>query len=221
MTRVIEVGDRVLFDGVEHEVAGISGTLVRLVDPDGEAQGVALMHLVASDGFRVVASAGTRTQRRNGLPALAGQSLEDLAPEHAEQARFWEHHLIEVETGLPPGSEPDSLPRPEYDPNRPMRAREAAKAAELSAAGLDASLRTVQRMRARYRSGGVRALVDGRATRQATAFGRADERVVEAIQEAVARETKRSTGTRDRLHRQVEVILADRYGDGVVELPYR
>ena len=215
MTRVIKVGDRVLFDEVEYEVVAIAGTTVRLVaTDDGAATVISLMHLVASDGFRLL----TGSLEPSRLGGLAGQNLDDLPPEQAELARLWEYHLIEVETGLPPGSDERACPRPEYDPGRPVAEREAAKAVELTAAGTSASARTVKRMRLRYRSGGVRALVDGRVLRSGSPFGRADERLVAAIRDAIDAETTRSTGTRDRLRRRVETILADRYGEGVVQV---
>ncbi|MFE7419965.1 Mu transposase C-terminal domain-containing protein [Rhodococcus sp. NPDC057529] len=216
MTRVLEVGDRVVFDDDEYQVAGLSGTTVRLVNSGGEPLAVSLVHLVGSDGFRIVGGGGAA--RSPG--GLAGHGLDDLPREQAELARFWERHLVELETGLPPGAGPDGRPRPEYDPGlRPLSEREAAKAAELTAAGTPTSVRTVQRMRARYRSGGVRGLVDGRSARSTSVYGRTDERVVDAIRDALDGETRRSTGTRDRLRLRVEAILAERHGDGVVGLP--
>ncbi|APE10925.1 DDE-type integrase/transposase/recombinase [Rhodococcus ruber] len=216
MTRVLEVGDRVVFDEDEYQVAGLSGTMVRLVNPGGEPMAVSLVHLVGSDGFRIVGGGGP--PRSSGT--LAGQGLDDLSREQAQLARFWERHLVELETGLPPDGAPDDRPRPEYDPGlRPLSEREAAKAAELTAAGTPTSVRTVQRMRARYRAAGLRGLVDGRSTRSPSAYGRTDARVVDAIREALDGETTRSTGTRDRLRRRVEAILAERHGDTAVELP--
>ncbi|WP_433521291.1 hypothetical protein ACQPZ2_28590 [Nocardia pseudovaccinii] len=216
MTNALAVGDRVMFDDVEHEVVAVSATMVRLVNPDGEPMAVSPMHLVASDGFRIISAGAGQVRRSRGL---AGQSLDDLPEEQAELARFWERHLIELDTGLPPGSSPDARARPEYDPGLPLREREASKAAELTAAGICTSVRTVQRMRARYRSGGVRALVDGRSERRTSTYARTDERVAEAIREILDGETTRSTGTRDRLRRRVEAVLVERYGEGVVELP--
>ncbi|WP_345494905.1 hypothetical protein [Nocardia callitridis] len=128
--------------------------------------------------------------------------------------------MIEVETGRPPSAAPDALPRPQYDPaTTTVRQREAAKAAELTAAGVATSAITVQRMRHRYRSGGLRALVDGRLTRPMTPHGRTDPRVVEAIRAAIAAETNTSTGTRDRLRHRVQMALADSYGDDAPSLP--
>ncbi|RKT88112.1 Mu transposase, C-terminal [Saccharopolyspora antimicrobica] len=219
MIRMLRVGDRVVFDEVEHLVAAVTGSWVRLVAPDGVPSAVLLAHLVDSPGFAIVGHDDTTDARPGGLVA---QGLEDLSQEAADRAREWERHVIEVETGLPPGSPPDATPRPEYDPAvHDLGERDAAKARELTATGKRTSVRTIQRMRQRYRAEGLRGLVDSRSSRTASIDGRADVRVVEAIREALAEETSRSTGTRDRLRRRVEEIVAGRHGDGVVSMPSR
>jgi putative transposase len=54
----------------------------------------------------------------------------------AEQARWWERHILEVLHGLPPDAPEGTKPRPEFDPGQHSLAqRERAKAAELTAAG--------------------------------------------------------------------------------------
>jgi hypothetical protein len=211
--RVLRVGDTVVFDGSEHRVVAISGTSVRLAATDGTAVVVLLSHLVASDGFAITGS--------HPAPATAvGMGLEDVPADAAAEAREWERHIIEVETGLPPASPPGVSPRAEYDPERTtVRQREAAKAAELTTAGNPVSAVTVQRMRHRYRSEGLRGLVDHRSLRPAQPGGRADPRLVEAVREAIAGETSRSTGTRARLDRVVRDILAARHGEGTVAMP--
>ncbi|MEH0975273.1 Mu transposase C-terminal domain-containing protein [Micromonospora sp. CPCC 205546] len=215
MTRLLRVGDRVAFDGAEHQVAVLSGSWVRLVGPDGTPRAVLLTHLVGSPGFDILG--GDPAEPRT---VLADHVLSGVAEDVAERARQWERHIIEVETGLPPGAEPGTEPRSEYDPRlQGLQQRVAAKALELSAAGIPASVATVQRMRQRYRSGGLRALVDGRSQRPVSQVGRADERVVSAIREALAAQVNQSTGTRARLRRQVEDILTQRHGAGEVPLP--
>jgi hypothetical protein len=145
--------------------------------------------------------------------------LDGLPPRAATSARRWERHVLEVETGLPPDAPPGSAPRPQYDPALPLAARERAKAAELRASGEATSVQTVQRLRRRYRSGGLRALVDARSTRyQAPAAG-ADPRLVQVLVQAMADEVERSTRTRDRLRRRVERELADLHGPGTVAMP--
>ncbi|KQY38747.1 integrase [Nocardia sp. Root136] len=216
MTKLLLVGDRVIYDGTEHVVVGLSGTQVRLTAADGTATVVLLAHLVDSADFAVLGRVDELANPRG----LASHDLADVSPEAAKRAREWEHHVIEVDTGLPPGAGPGAVPRPEYDPARnTIRQRESAKAAELSAAGMPTSAITVQRMRSRYRSGGVRALIDGRMTRPSSTYRRTDERLLAAVQDTLDGETRRSTGTRDRLRRQVENLLAQRHGEGVVAMP--
>ena len=104
--------------------------------------------------------------------------------------------MAEVLSGLPADAGPDAVPRPEYDPAvTSLRQREIAKVAELRAAGRDVPLRTLQRLRRGYETDGVWGLVDGRFTRQSSAAGRVDERVVEA---ARRRSRRRRTGRRAR-----------------------
>ena len=150
---VLRVGDRVLFGGGEHQVVGLAGNAVRLLAVSGQAAVVALPFLLAAPDFAIV---GTGTAAAGLAPRLAPQGLLDGLPEHvARAARDWERHLIEVLTGVPPDAPDGAAPRPEYDLARPLAERERAKAAELTAAGVKASARTVRRMRYRYREEGL------------------------------------------------------------------
>lgn len=146
--------------------------------------------------------------------------LESLPEAVRERALVWERHVREVETGWPGEPGAAGPPRAEYDPRtRTLAQREEAKAAELSAAGLPASVVTVRRMRARYRREGVWGLVDHRATRPRSTLGRADERVVAALLEVLETGRERSSGTLGRLRVYTGRLLDERYGDGVVPLP--
>ena len=128
--------------------------------------------------------------------------------------------MVEVETGKPPGADEATAPKDAYEPSRrALRRREAAKAAELTAAGMPTSPRTVLRMRLRYRAQGLWGLVDQRSLRQASPYGRADPRVVKAIGTAMEAETTASTGTKTRLRRRVEDAVVAAHGPGVVEMP--
>jgi len=70
--------------------------------------------------------------------------LEGLSVKVLEEAREWERHIVEVETGLPPNPLPGATPRAGFDPaSTTIAERDQAKAAELGA-----SLRTVQTRRA-------------------------------------------------------------------------
>jgi hypothetical protein len=210
---VLRVGDHVRFDGAIHTVVGLVGTHTRLVSEAGEASVVLLAHLLGASDFELVGAEPT--------PALPPSALLDGLPEQAvEQARRWERHVVEVETGLPPGAPFGTEPRPEFDPRlRTLAERQAAKAAELTAAGQPTSAVTIQRLRLRYKAQGVWGLVDQRTTRQPKPLGRADPRLVAAISAQLEAETDQSTGTRDRLRRRVEQKLAAEHGPGVVPLP--
>jgi putative transposase len=199
----LRAGDEVLVDGAAHTVTGLSGSRVWLVDVTGAKSSVALAELLSTPGFRMV----TRPPA-----ALPPQGLLDSLPAEAvDQARWWEGHIIEVITGVPPEAGKGAGPRPEYDlAARTLRQRELAKVGELARGGHQVPLSTFQRQRLAYETRGVWGLVDHRATRRPGA--RTDERVLQAIEKAVAEETNRSTGTVTRLRRRVEQILASQHG---------
>ena len=111
-------------------------------------------------------------------------------------------------------------PAPSYDPAlHTLAERDAARAADLTAAGTLISAGTVKRMRLRYRAEGLWGLVDQRLVRSSSPFGRVDARVVAAVATAMQGETQRSTGTRGRLRRRVEQLLTAEHGAGVVPVP--
>ncbi|MCO6004032.1 Mu transposase C-terminal domain-containing protein [Actinoallomurus purpureus] len=208
------MGDTICFDGAHHVVMGLSGQVVHLVDETGEQSAVSLPHLLGDPQFEVV----TSIERRGRVPQEG--LLEALPKRVVEQARWWERHLIEVITGLPPNPAEGARPQTEYDPQaRSLRQREEAKVAELAAGGHAVGLSTLQRLRLRYQRQGVWGLVDHRAARRTAATGRVDERVVAALRTAVVEQTDRSTGTAERLRRRMEQIIAEEHGAGVVPLP--
>jgi putative transposase len=205
---VLRPGDWVQFDGDEHQVVGLTGTSVRLRSAVGVEQIVLAGHLMAAPGFTVVGTGPGPAVEPFGL-------LDTLSEEVLAEAKRWQGHVVEVETGLPPDLPSEAVPRPEYDPDRTtLNERDKAKAAELGV-----SVRTVQTRRARYAAQGLWGLVDQRATRTYEATGRADVRLVEAAREVIAEETNASTGTRSRLIRRVVKRVEQIHGAGVVPLP--
>jgi putative transposase len=208
----LRVGDRVRFDGATWTVTGLACASLRLVTGAGEPSVVLLTHLLAAPDFELLEHPAP-----SGLPPLG--RLEGLPEAVAERARWWERHVVEVISGLPPGVAEGARPRDGYDPARPIRQRDAAKAAELTAAGHPTSAVTVQRLRLRYQAEGLWGLVDRRAARPSAPFGRADPRLVAAIRSQLDAETDQSTGTRGRLRRRVAAAVEAEHGPGTVVMP--
>ncbi len=203
-------GDWVQFDDGEHQVLALVGTSVRLRSSKGVDQVVLATHLFASPGFGVTGTEPAVQLEPFGL-------LDGLPPDIVAAARDWERHVVEVETGLPYGAEPGTMPRDGYDPQlSTVGQRDAAKAAELGV-----GVRTVQGRRARYAEQGLWGLIDQRAAREWSATGRVDARVVEAVRVVLEAETDQSTGTRSRLIRRVSKYVEDVHGVGVVPMPGR
>lgn len=219
---VLRVGDRIRFEGRTQQIIGLEGTALRLLSEDGDASVMAASHVMADAEFELLDRAPDAVPEAT-LPPFA--LVDALPPPVVEQARFWERHVVEVITGLSSDAEEGTVPRPEYDPAwRTLMEREAAKVAELTAGGQQISRRTFFRMRQRYEAEGLWGLVDGRSRKPPAPVpgtGRVDERVVSALTEALAGQTDLSTGDRKRLMMQTEQILAQKYGEGTVELPKR
>ena len=127
---VLRIGARVRFDGAAQTVVGLSGTLVRLAGQDGQASLVQLAHLLASEGFEIIGGADRMR------PPLSAGALGGVPQVGVEDALRWERHIIEVLTGTPPDTPPETAARPGYDPAvHSLSQREQAKAAELTASG--------------------------------------------------------------------------------------
>ncbi|MGP4105145.1 Mu transposase C-terminal domain-containing protein [Nonomuraea sp. KM90] len=199
-----------------HQVVGLEGTSVRLLDSAGTASMVLFSYLVATPGFELLDS-------EPSSPSLAPFGLLDTVPEPAlQKAKALERHLIELETGLPPDAAEGTLPKPEYDPRwRTLTERLAAKAAELSASGTPTSARTLHRFRSAWHEQGVWGLVDGRTLRTPEPTGRCDERFVAVVEEVLAAQETATTGTKTRAFRRVQKLLVERFGEGIVPVPSR
>ena len=128
---VLRVGDEVEVGGAVHTVTGLSGSGARLADVTGSETSMTLAELLSAPGFRMVARPPA---------ALPPQGLMDALPEEAaDQARWWERHIIEVITGVPPDAVAGTRPRPEYDPETrtpaPAGAGQGGRAAPAGPAG--------------------------------------------------------------------------------------
>jgi hypothetical protein len=132
---VLRPGDTLRLAGETHTVAGLGSATVRLIDVTGAVKEVPTVRLLADPGLELV------TPSR--VPLAPQPLLERLPEETVEHARWWERHLIEVITGVPPDSPPGTGPRPAYDPAwRSLRQRELAKHEELTVAGHRVGLST-------------------------------------------------------------------------------
>ena len=199
---VLRPGDLLRLGGATLTVAGLDSATVRLADVTGAVIEVPTAGLLADPSLELVTA--------SRVPMAPQPALERLPAETVETARWWERHLIEVITGVPPGSPPGTGPRPEYDPaRRSLRQRELAKHEELTRAGHRVGLSTLKRLRVRYERDGLWGVTDHRAARRTAPAGYVDPRVVEATRQAIEQETGRSTGTVGRLRRRVEQILTE------------
>lgn len=127
------------------------------------------------------------------MTVLPAYGLLDAVPAPAlQEALWWEQHILEVLTGVRPD---EQQRRPQFDPQRSLAEREAAKAVELTAAGRKVTARSVRNRRHRYQTDGLLGLVDRRTTRRSSESGRVDERVVAAMRAAITEAQHTSTRT--------------------------
>ena len=209
----VSIGDRVRVAEVLHTVIAVSGTTVRLADTDGVITDIGLIELSAAKDFEVV-----RASSRAPVPPTT--PLEGLPKAVAAEALWWEAHIVEVLRGVPPQAPPGMRPKPEYDPAVvSLTRREQAKAAELTAAGRAVTASAITKRRRRYEAAGVVAMADRRSGKPASAHGRVDPLVVEAMQKAIAEAAQGSTRTATYLFWRTGQILEADHGRGVVELP--
>jgi len=145
---VLAPGDEIRLGGQTYQVVALDGSSARLAGVTGAAAVMLIRHLLADPSFELV------TSHRRLPPAVSG--LEHLPDELRATSQWWEQHLVEVLTGLPPDALPGTAPQPEYDPRRcSLRQRELAKHAALTAAGHEVALSTLQRLRRRYELEGI------------------------------------------------------------------
>jgi hypothetical protein len=204
MTRhpVLRPGDTLRLGGATHTVAGLNGVTVRLADVTGAVIELSAAGLLADPSLELV------TPSR--VPLAPQPVLDRLPAERVETARWWEQHLVEVITGVPPGQPAGHPPAPGIRPGPAVAAPAGAGQARRTHPGR-ASGRAEHPETAgvRYEREGLWGVIDHRAARRTAPAGYVDPRVVAATRQAIAEETGRSTGTVGRLRRRVEQILAE------------
>ena len=196
--------------GVPLVVISVTGTRVRVADSDGTVRTVTAAELGADPQFEIAAPGSSARSR----PGFAIESLPAAAP---EEASWWQAHIAEVVYGLRPDAPPGTPPRPQYDPQRTsLTERERAKAAELTEAGRPVPASTVKHRRQRWEAHGLAGLADRRAARRMRPAGRADERVVDAMRQAIGEAAAASSRTAGFVIWRTREILARSGYDGPV-----
>ena len=209
------IGDRVRFGGREQGVIGVSGPAVRLADTGGEVVTVSVSGLLADGDFAVLDA-----RPRPGMPAVS--VLDGLPAEAVQEARWWQRHIVEVLTGIPPDAAEGTVPRPEYDPAVvTLTRREQAKAAELTAAGRPVTASAIAKRRRRYQEQGLLGMIDHRAGKRMPPHGRADAAVVAAMRQAISEAAGDSTRTAVFVLRRTRQILAESGGEPEGGIPSR
>jgi Mu transposase, C-terminal len=209
------VGDRVRFGGRDQVVIGVSGPAVRLAGTGGEVVTVSVSGLLAAEDFAVLDA-----RPRPGMPRVS--VLDGLPAEAVQEARWWQRHIVEVLTGVPPDAGEGAVLRPEYDPAVfSLTRREQAKAAELTAAGHPVTASAIAKRRRRYQEQGLAGMVDHRAGRRMPPHGRADAAVVAAMSRAISEAADDSTRTAVFVFRRTRQILAESGGEPDGGMPSR
>ncbi|MFI6940377.1 helix-turn-helix domain-containing protein [Streptomyces sp. NPDC050418] len=212
----IGLGDRVRHEGRAWTVIALPSGLVDLADESGRRISRTVHQLAGSDEFEVL------TQRPYPRTPDA-MPRETTADDSVAWAKWWEGHLTEVITGVPPGGTGVLQPRPCYNPAvHDLAEREAAKAAELTEMGVAAaSARTVRRKRQRYQAEGWTGLIDKRTKRTPTPGARTDPRVLECLLLVLSAHETTSAHSMSFYRERTLQVLKGRYGGDETWLPSR
>jgi hypothetical protein len=214
---MLRLGDDVELRGVIYRHTALDGDVAMLAVAGEAPVAIKVGSLLADETFRIV---GTRPTRRR----ITGPSMlfDSLPADVQEKARWMEDHMTEVLDGVPCNADTGQTAKRTFDVARTsLRQREQAKLAELHELGETMSIGSLQRLRHAYEKKGVLGLVDRRLIRQTPLAGRTDQRVVDAILSVLDANTHQSSGTTDRLMRQVGKQLEAAYGPDIVPLPAR
>jgi transposase InsO family protein len=204
-TVTVAVGASLLWDGEVVRIVEFDGRTVTLRLSDGRYRSVDLVEFVT---------------RARGLDPVddgsdPGVVLAGLSAAERERVAQRANDVREVLTGYASGhaeAAGPGEPRAAYADEVPLKARYAAKAAELSV-----TARTVENWVAAYRDGGEAALVDDRHRRGRS--NTVDPRWDAAVRAELAAGVSASTPTRSAVLMRVAARLDREHGTGVVAVP--
>lgn len=215
-TGILRLGDRVEFDGKNYVFAALNGEVAELRAGQETPLSVLMTTLLTARSFKLIGIDGIR---RRGL----GESkvFEALPAQAKDRAHWLEGHITEVLDGVPAGAEPGTRPGREYDvTSRSLRQRLMSKEAELQETGSPLSLSTLKRLTRAYETQGIVGLVDQRLVRRTPVAGQVDQSVIDALNSVLQHNTDQSSGSMDRIRRDVEKHVRAEHGSDVV-LPSR
>jgi hypothetical protein len=214
---LLRLGDDVEFHGLTYRLTGLDGDVAMLTVGGESPVAIKLNSLFADASFKILDPSPVR--RRITGPSML---FESLPQEVQNRARWLEGHITEILDGVPCNAEPDHVAQRAYNPRlKSARQRDLAKLAELDELGEHFSLSKLQRLRRAYEQQGLLGLVDQRLIRRDPVAGQTDQRVVDAVVKVLEHNTHQSTGTMDRLMRQVRQQLESEHGPGLVPFPSR
>ncbi|MFF8352961.1 transposase [Streptomyces chartreusis] len=200
----VRLGDRVLWQGVTHQVVAFRGSdVVLLAEETSTPVEVLYAAMVSTPDFAVLDGEGSPVVL-NPMPVL------DVPVSKAERkkAKRWHRHMKELDTGLLPGS---SRARPGYEPGETTLAqRYACKSREFAATGVEISAKTLESMRLKWKRAGENPLV--LIERRPREVGhRTDSRVIEIMREVVMDHGRGSGVDIQTIWEEVLDVVQDRF----------
>ncbi|MBT2508517.1 DDE-type integrase/transposase/recombinase [Streptomyces sp. ISL-98] len=200
----VRLGDRVMWQGVAHQVVAFHGpAAVLLAEETSTPVEVLYAAMVSAPGFAVL-------DGDNSPVAPAPMPAVDDPPSKAQrkQAARWHRHMKELDTGVLPGS---SEARPGYEPGvTTLAERYACKSRELAAAGIEISAKTLESMRLKWKRAGENPLV--LIERRSRESGhRTDPRVIEIMRDVVMAHSRGSGVDIQTIWEEVLDVVQERF----------
>jgi transposase InsO family protein len=210
-------GTDLIYDGEVCTVIEIADGAIVTRDRSGHHRRLRMIDVLrpVAEGGKALIPGRTRQGEQTPLSVIWSDATDSAKAKTQELA----DHVREVLTGYRSGTSEiarEGEPRLEYHPQRPLRDRQRAKAAEVGV-----TPRTIERWVARYRGAGEAGLVDNRRSRPGGALANYDPRWVSAAQTVLDEQTAESKVAKKIIIDRITARLARLHGDGEVRLPSR